>query len=434
MKRKRELVKLRKRPSRNGRTFAYLLDYQDEDGVRRQISLGHADEARARWERARVEENLRQQRPCGRRPLRLQRLLADHWERTRGQVRRATLVQHDIAVRQLIETIGDLDARSVHHRHGEAFLQARRDAGDAPATINKKLRQIHRVFELAVRRGYLPENPFTHLPKPRCPKPKIRLYLDAECERLQHAARQLTQEADLDWDLLVTLALATGMRRGELLNLTWRDVDFSDRRVEVNPKEESRRTWAWQIKDDDRRQIPVVDSVLALLVKRQEAAPPGVPYVFIPLGRYRRIQKRRQQRRWTEEDAKCPVNDFTRHWQRLLAYANVPAGSFHDLRRTALSRWLRAGMSEFLVMKLAGHADFRTTHEFYLAVDDHLLNQARAVMERAQAGAQQPKSVARPRAAEGRRAAKHDGPSTYRTSPAGLEPATFGSGGQRSIH
>lgn len=39
----KELVRLRMRSSRDGRSFAYLLDYRDEDGKRRRVSLGHAD-------------------------------------------------------------------------------------------------------------------------------------------------------------------------------------------------------------------------------------------------------------------------------------------------------------------------------------------------------------------------------------------------------
>ena len=40
-----ELVRLRTRPSRDGRVFKYLLDYKDENGKRRRISLGHAGTA-----------------------------------------------------------------------------------------------------------------------------------------------------------------------------------------------------------------------------------------------------------------------------------------------------------------------------------------------------------------------------------------------------
>ena len=52
--------------------------------------------------------------------------------------------------------------------------------------------------------------------------------------------------------------------------------------------------------------------------------------------------------------------------------ASVRIRRFHDFRNTALTNWLANGMSEYDVMKLAGHADFKTTHQFYLAVSDDL--------------------------------------------------------------
>jgi len=51
---------------------------------------------------------------------------------------------------------------------------------------------------------------------------------------------------------------------------------------------------------------------------------------------------------------------------------------FHDLRRTCMTRWFANGLTEFDVMKLAGHSDFTTTHKFYLAVRRDLVEKARA--------------------------------------------------------
>ena len=52
----KELVRLRMRPSRDKKSFRYMLDYRDQSGKRRQISLGHADRRRA--ERRRYEKRL----------------------------------------------------------------------------------------------------------------------------------------------------------------------------------------------------------------------------------------------------------------------------------------------------------------------------------------------------------------------------------------
>ena len=47
------------------------------------------------------------------------------------------------------------------------------------------------------------------------------------------------------------------------------------------------------------------------------------------------------------------------------------------MRRTAITNWFANGMSENDVMVLAGHSNFATTHEFYLAVADDLIDRAR---------------------------------------------------------
>jgi hypothetical protein len=54
-----ELVRLKTRPSRDGKTFIYRLEYTDEDGKRRRISLGHADKRKAERQRAQKERELR---------------------------------------------------------------------------------------------------------------------------------------------------------------------------------------------------------------------------------------------------------------------------------------------------------------------------------------------------------------------------------------
>ncbi len=55
----RELVRLLIRPSRSGQRFAYLLDFVDEQGRRRRVSLGHADGQKAERQRAQKERELR---------------------------------------------------------------------------------------------------------------------------------------------------------------------------------------------------------------------------------------------------------------------------------------------------------------------------------------------------------------------------------------
>lgn len=183
----------------------------------------------------------------------------------------------------------------------------------------------------------------------------------------------------VNWELLTHTALCTGMRRGEMLNTTWRDVDFAGQKIHVSPKQDTKYTWEWHIKDTDRRSLPLTDELVQLLIEHQAKQPSGYPYVFVPPARFDRIQERRRQGKWTVEDGRCPLNNFPLQFNKIRERAGIEVGTFHDLRRTCLTRWLANGLSEYEVMKLAGHASFETTHTFYLSVQEDLLDRARAV-------------------------------------------------------
>jgi len=226
-------------------------------------------------------------------------------------------------------------------------------------------------------RDQIEKNPFKHLRRSKIPEQEIRTYNDDECHRLLRAAREVHRAKGINWELLIATALCTGMRRVELLNTIWRDVDFEKQTIRVSPKKNSNATWEWYIKDAERRTLPLTDEITQLLVQHQEGQPEGHVYVFVPPYRYDHIQKRRQQNRWTTEDGKCPVNNFKRKFDRILNRASIEEGKFHDTRRTCLTRRFANGLTEFDVMKLAGHSDFATTHRFYLAVRWDLLEKAR---------------------------------------------------------
>lgn len=372
----KELVRLRVRPSRDGKTFAYMLDFVDADCKRRRVSLGHADRKKAESQRKQAERELKMG-VIAPPPMGLSLFWEDSLKRTQGQVRSSTLTDRDTAMRQLIETIGDVDYQKVQYRHGEQFIQACLDRGNSPATAYKKVSAIKRVFQLAVLRGQIEKNPFKHLQRPKIAEQEIRVYEDEECYRLLRAARDVSRDNGINWELLIAVGLCTGMRRGELLNTAWRDVDFEKQTIKVSPKGEAEKTWEWHIKDAERRTLPLTDEVVRLLVEHHEKQPENYVYVFVPPRRYDHVQNRRQKTKWTTEDGKCPVNNFKRKFDRILKRASIDEGQFHDLRRTCMTRWFANGLTEFDVMKLAGHSDFTTTHRFYLAVRHDLVEKAR---------------------------------------------------------
>ena len=188
-------------------------------------------------------------------------------------------------MKDFIGTIGNIDFRSVTLANGEFYIQTCLDRGNTKGTVAKKLRHIKRVFKLAINRKQLDENPLQYIAIPKAAKKKINTYSDDQYQRILRAAQEYTlewnPEKSVKWDLMIIVALATAMRRAELLNCTWADVDFDAQTIEVNPKKNTKDTWEWLIKDADRRTLPLTEEIVQMLVDHQAQQPEGYPYVFV---------------------------------------------------------------------------------------------------------------------------------------------------------
>ncbi len=371
----KQLVGLRTRPSRDSKTFVFMLDYVDGHGKRRRLSLGHGDRRKAEKQRVQKERELRMGIVAPE-SMRLSDFVVDSLTKTGDQIRESTREEYNSAMTDFIKVIGNKDYLKVTIEDGEFYRQRCLDRGNRPATVAKKLREIKCVFETAVKRRQIDENPLKYVKSPRVAKGKVRVFKGAECQRLLTTAQEF--RSPVPWGLLIHTAIATGMRRAELLNATWRDVSFDEQTIEVCPKQNTAETWEWHVKDADRRTLPLTEELTMLLAEHQSQQPEGHPYIFVPSERYAYIQALRKAGEWVYSDSRLKVlNNFKRDFDAILCRANVKGRTFHDLRRTTLSNWLASGMSEYDVMILAGHASFSTTHEFYLAVRRDLVDRAR---------------------------------------------------------
>jgi integrase len=306
--------------------------------------------------------------------MKLSEFVMDSLTRTGDQIRESTRNAYLATVTDFITTIGDNNLQRVTIQDGEYYRQICFERGNRPTTVVKKLKQIKCIFATGVKRRQLDENPLVHITMPKCWMAEINVFSEVECDRIVRAAQDLVSKRErnavIRWDLLVLVALCTGMRRGELLNCTWSDIDLAAQTLTVSPKDDTEETWSWLIKDLYRRTLPLTDEVAQMLADHQNEQPERHPYVFVLPARYAYIQDElRAHSSWRYSDSSQKVVPiFNRTFRRILRYAGIERGTFHDLRRTAISNWLANGLSEFEVMKLAGHANFSTTHRFYLRV------------------------------------------------------------------
>jgi len=365
----KNLVKTWLRRNKKG-TYVYYLRWIAEDGRERYQSLGHCDKREA--ERQRREKQIElvrnNEQPSN---MRLSELLEDYLQRTRTQIEPSTARAARYGMSDMIAAVGDIPADRVTYKHCEQFHQYCADRGLRPASVNTHIKMAKRIFSLAVKRGQLPQNPFIGVPLLKVPKKVVRVFSKDEFDKILAAVRSPI------WKARILLAKTAGLRRGEVVNLAFSDIDFAKGRLLVQPKEDTRYTWRWVVKDKDRREVPLVEWVAQLLIDIQTELPEGQPYLLLSPQRYRHLMILKARSELTYEMCQCPDVNFGRTWKLILKKAGIEDAAFRALRSTCITEWFEKGLLPHEVQKLAGHADIRTTMNYYVGIRESLIDRAR---------------------------------------------------------
>jgi integrase len=201
-------------------------------------------------------------------------------------------------------------------------------------------RELHAALNVAYRRGLLVRNPATQARPPQVhQKPSTALTSGQARIVLEKAARQT-------YGVRWWLALLLGMRQGEVLNLTWADVDL-ERGVLIVQREHS--------KTKKGRAIPLPPVLVAML----DQLPRTSDYVF---------PRHSGQRR----DAKA---DWT-EWKVLLMSCDLPHVRLHDARHTTPTLLLELGVPARVVSEILGHSSTKLTLDTYTHVHDQTVRLA----------------------------------------------------------
>jgi len=297
------------------------------------------------------------------RKVTMHEFIGEHEKVMKGQVAYATLKDQLRALRFFEKSIGESFLLSkIKPRHAEAFIAQRLSTVPSVATVNKDIRTLKRIFNLAIEpRGYLAEgqNPFAKIKERKTTENEIRYVKVEEYHKLVRATEKIW------WNALFSLAYGSGLRRNEILHLTWADIDFENQRIKVNAKKGTEATLEWEPKNRKNRVVPMSDESSQLLVNIQAQAIEGHPYVFVSPKRLERIKERRKIGKWNTRSEL--VNNLTRDFNVIRRRARVAECTIHDLRRSAITNWAQS-LPIQVVQTLAGHSNIATTKKYYLAV------------------------------------------------------------------
>jgi len=279
--------------------------------------------------------------------------------------------QTKYAFRQLLAALGDIAICDIKLADAEDWQEYAAQV-TSKQTANSYLKAIRPCFNWAVRREMIDSNPFEKLRPYKVTEPEIRVFDGAEIRAILYAALSLGEL----WYVRVVAALSAGLRKSEVLNLTLADIDFERQTITVRPKQDSLTlgTWEWQPKDYEVRQLPLVPELHNFLVSRiLPDLPVGQPYVMLTEKRYFNLRQRIGS--LSERVRKRPDENW-RPFRNLMQRAKIN-GSFHTLRKTAITGWTHhLPIQE--VRRLAGHSDVSTTLKYYCGVRPDILERATA--------------------------------------------------------
>lgn len=241
--------------------------------------------------------------------------------------------------------------------------------GLAPASANRNMTRLRGVLTRAVEWGVLEVHPLAKLKRLKVDRRGRVRYLKTEEEKALRKAmadREATICAERDsankWRIerkkdvlpdlsklhfadhlrpLVVMSINTGMRRGEVFNLTWADVDFKNKIITVE---------GTTSKSGQTRHVPINKELLEALTNwKKQSTSEG--FVFPGKDGHR-------------------LDNVKKSWDGLLKLAKVEGFRWHDLRHTFASKLVMAGVPLNTVRELLGHSDLAMTLRYaHLAPD-----------------------------------------------------------------
>ena len=220
----------------------------------------------------------------------------------------------------------------------------------APATGVRYLAALSHVFTVAVKEwGWLEDNPMRKVTKPKEPRGRVRFLSDDEAgpkgEIIEGERTRLLNACDKSsnsyLETIVVLALSTGMRQGEILNLRWPDVDLNSGRIVLH-----------ETKNGERRVVPLLGRARELLRE---------------LSKVRRLDT---DLLFPGRNPKKPV--FIRTpWLEAVKAAGIEDLKFHDLRHSAASYMLMSGASLGEIAELLGHKTLQMVKRYSHLSESH---------------------------------------------------------------
>ena len=256
-------------------------------------------------------------------------------------------------------------------------------------TIQHRFSTLRNILEYAVYIDYIKEDPCKKIKpsdRPRRESREVDFLTEEEAIRFMSCLESPEEVAYWDgslysylfWKALVNTLIVTGLRRGELVGLQWRDLDKKNsllhvsRNVTLNTAhrgdtDPAKKIHIGEVKGKTVRKVPISKYLLDLLLeyKEEQAERYGSPmpqdaFIFC-----------------RTDNIYLPIYPTgpTQLLHKFIDRHGLQNVSPHDLRHTAASLAIQSGANVKEIQKLLGHKDPSTTIKFYTGISEHAQRQ-----------------------------------------------------------
>lgn len=324
----------------------YALRYIDGNGTQRQHKIGRFEDIT--FEQAKkAAKVLRSEVVLGGNPAAqkeqrkaiptYKELAHQHLTHARATLRRPENTEVNLRL-HLLPRWGKQRLTDIKSQDVTKWLAEKAAEGLMPATVEKIRVVFSRSFELA-RQWNIPggeHNPVRGSPRPKYDNARsVYLTVDDVPRILKAAGKSRNKQLKSIFQLL----LYTGVRKSELLQAKWQHINLE------------RREWLIPLsKTGKARHVPLSQAAIDVIEKlpRFEKCPYLVP----------------------NPKTKKPYDCIKRAWDTVREEAGVPDVRIHDLRHSAASFMINAGVDLYAVGRVLGHADHKSTMRY-----SHLANE-----------------------------------------------------------
>ena len=275
----------------------------------------------------------------------------------RGTVRQSTYEAYEyVTYPHIIPALGRVKLKSLTPTHVRGFYRDRLDSGLSGATVRKMHLVLQKALDQAVSDGLVPRNVVKGIRLLQTKKKEIQPLTPEQARILLDAAGDDRLEA------LYVLAVATGLREGELLALKWEDVELEDAVLRVRhtlTRTGGKVTLGPPKTKKSRRSVGLTQRAVEALrahLSRQLEEMERMGSLYRPGGLV-----------FANEIGGIinPSNLRNRSFKPLLKRAGLPHIRFHDLRHTCATLLLSRNVNPKVVSEMLGHSSITITLDTY---------------------------------------------------------------------